>query len=302
MSEQPSAARDRSVRHRYSVLMDPIRRIRRPVLRSPRAFMAFEGWNDACDAASGAASFLLGQVEAEPFALIEPEEFYDFQIHRPRIVIDDGGTRRLTWPATSAYAIDMAPQPRDLVVVTGDEPNHRWKTYTRLVTALLAESDVEMVITLGAFIGHVAHTQPVPIVGVATHPDLLIQHGIAASSYEGPTGIVGVMLEACREVGIPALSLWAATPHYLAANPSPQAMLALLTQAASVAGISIDTTELETAAAEFQSRVDAALEQNDEFAEYVHQLEDESVAGPVDSEFAGGMLVSEIEDFLRDRD
>ena len=187
-------------------------------------------------------------------------------------------------------------------VVTGDEPSHRWKTYSRLITALLAESDVEMVIAMGAFIGRVAHTRPIPIIGVATDPDLLVEHNLPVSSYEGPTGIVGVMLEACREVGIPAVSLWAATPHYLAANPNPNAMLALLDRAASVAGVDIDTTELAAAAAEFQSRVDAALEHNDEFAEYVRQLEDESVVEPVDPAFGGDMLVTEIEDFLRDRD
>ncbi|MBU1227168.1 MAG: PAC2 family protein [Actinobacteria bacterium] len=282
--------------------MDAIRRIARPVLRSPCAVMAFEGWNDASDAASGAATFLLGQVDAEPFAVIEPEDFYDFQAHRPQVVIDQGGTRRLTWPTTGAYAIDLTPQPRDLVVVTGDEPNHRWKTYTRLVAALMAESDVEMVITMGAFIGQVAHTQPVPIVAVATRPELLVEHDLAASSYQGPTGIVGVMLEACREVGIPAVSLWAATPHYLAANPNPMAMLALLDRTAAVAGVNIDTTELAAAAADFQGRVDAALTHDGDFAAYVHELEGESVDEPIDSAYAGGMLVSEIEDYLRDGD
>jgi len=281
--------------------MDSIRRIARPSLRSPRAIMAFEGWNDACEAASGSASFLLGQHDSELFAVIEPEEFYDFQVHRPRVVIDNGGTRSLTWPATTIHALDMTPEAHDLVVVTGDEPNHRWKTYTRLITSLLAESDVELVITIGAFIGQVAHTRPVPIVGVATHPDLLVENDLPNSSYEGPTGIVGVMLEACREMGIPAISLWAATPHYLAANPNPQAMLALLTRAGSVAGINLDTTELATAATEFQSRVDSALEHNDEFAEYVRQLEDVSVTEPVEPTFTGDTLVSEIEDFLRDR-
>ena len=103
--------------------------------------------------------------------MIEPEEFYDFQAHRPQVVVDEGGTRRLTWPSTQAFAIDLSPQPHDLVLVTGDEPNLRWKTYSRLVTALLAEADVELVVTLGAFIGQVAHTQPVPIIGVATDPN-----------------------------------------------------------------------------------------------------------------------------------
>jgi len=281
--------------------MDPIRHIDRPSLRSPRALMAFEGWNDACDAASGAATFLLSQAEAEAFAVIEPEEFYDFQEHRPHVVVDEGGTRRLTWPSTRAFAIDLSPQSHDLVVVTGEEPNHRWKTYSRLVTALMAESDVEMVVTMGAFIGQVAHTQPVPIIGVATDPDLLAEHGLTPSSYEGPTGIVGVMLEACREVGIPAISLWAATPHYLAANPNPRAMLALLTKAGSVAGVDLETSELAEAASEFDTRVDAALGQHDDFADYVRRLEEEAVLEPMEPNLAGGVLVTEIEEFLRDR-
>ena len=282
--------------------MDPIRRIDRPALKSPRALLAFEGWNDACDAASGAAAYLLGQYDTEPYAVIEPEEFYDFQEHRPHVVVDEGGTRRLTWPATRSFALDLPTQPHDLVVVTGDEPNHKWKTYTRLITSLLAESDVELVITLGAFLGQVAHTRPVPIVGVATDPDLLARHGLPASSYEGPTGIVGVMLEACREMGIPAISLWAATPHYLAANPNPKAMLALLERATGVAGVGIDTTELATVAGEFDARVDAALERSEEFADYVRRIEEEGAEGPVDPVIAGDQLVSEIEDFLRERE
>ena len=282
--------------------MDPIRRIDRPALKSPRALLAFEGWNDACDAASGAAAYLLGQYDTEPYAVIEPEEFYDFQEHRPHVVVDEGGTRRLTWPATRSFALDLPTQPHDLVVVTGDEPNHKWKTYTRLITSLLAESDVELVITLGAFLGQVAHTRPVPIVGVATDPDLLARHGLPASSYEGPTGIVGVMLEACREMGIPAISLWAATPHYLAANPNPKAMLALLERATGVAGVGIDTTELATVAGEFDARVDAALERSEEFADYVRQIEEEGAERPVDPMIAGDQLVSEIEDFLRERE
>jgi len=262
--------------------------------------MAFSGWNDACDAASGALAFLLGQADAETFAVVEPEEFYDFQVHRPQVVIDNGGTRRLEWPTTKAISAEFPNQSHDLVVVTGEEPNYRWKTYTRLIAALMSEADVEMVVTLGAFIGEVAHTQSVPIVGVATDPDLLVRHGLPASSYEGPTGIVGVMLEACREVGIPALSLWAATPHYLAANPNPAAMLALLERATSVTGTAVDTTELAAAAAEFHTRVDAALDSNDEFAEYVHRLEAGEEA--FDPDPGGGVLVSEIEDFLRHRD
>jgi proteasome assembly chaperone (PAC2) family protein len=286
--------------------MDPVRRFHRPTLRRPRALLAFEGWNDASDAASGTAAFLLGQFDVEPFAVIEPEEFYDFQVRRPTVEIDDGGTRKLTWPATRFYAIELPGQPRDVVVVLGDEPNLRWKTYARLVAQTLAEVDVEMVITLGAFIGQVAHTVPVPLIGVATDPALVTRHALATSDYQGPTGIVGVTLEACRELGVPALSLWAAVPHYLAANPNPKAMLALLHKSAEVLEISIDATELDKVAHEFDGRVDEALQENEDFISYVKQLEEESESprsrlGAIDPG-DGDMLISEIEKFLRDRE
>lgn len=293
---------ERPSRH-YPEPMDPLRRFARPALRSPRALLAWEGWNDACDAASGATAYLLGQFDVEPFAVVEPEEFYDFQEHRPEVEVDGGGTRRLVWPATRAYALEMFDQPADVVVVTGTEPNYRWKTYTRLVAQMLADADVDLVVTLGAFIGQIAHTVPVPIVGVATDPGLIDRHRLLTSHYEGPTGVVGVMLEACREMGIPAVSLWAAAPHYLAANPNPKVMLALLEKAADVMSIHIDTTELSKVADEFEGKVDEAMARSSEFADYVRRLEADSEAtGRVDAAADGTQLISEIEDFLRDRD
>lgn len=281
--------------------MDHVHRTSRPQLHRPRALLAWEGWNDACDAASGAIAYLLGQRDdPEPFAWIEPEEFYDFQVRRPRVETDDGGTRRLSWPLTSAFAIHSAP-PHDLVVTLGEEPNLKWKTYTRSVARLLAESDVEMVVTLGAFIGQVAHTRPVPIVGVATDPALIERFDLLTSHYEGPTGVVGVMLEACREIGIPAVSLWAATPHYLAANPNPKAMLALLDVAKEMLGVQLDTTELEVAVAEFQNRVDEAMAANDEFNGYVERLEAQAPTISSIDPREGGGLITEIEDFLKGR-
>jgi proteasome assembly chaperone (PAC2) family protein len=277
--------------------MDHLRRFARPRLRSPRALLAWEGWNDACDAASGSAAYLLGSVaRPEPLAVIEPEEFYDFQLRRPQVKIDEGGTRQLTWPMTRAFVLPAGHH--DLVLVTGEEPNLRWKTYTRTLAGLLSDHDVEMVVTLGAFVGQVAHTRPVPIVGVATDPALVEQYGLLASSYEGPTGIVGVMLEACREVGIPALSLWAATPHYLAANPNPKAMAALLGVARRVLELDLDLTEMEQTAAAFDARVDEAMTENDEFVEYVRRLEDE---GTTIDPLRSAQMISEIEDFLRGR-
>jgi proteasome assembly chaperone (PAC2) family protein len=283
--------------------MDPIRRLGRPSLRRPRALLAWEGWNDASDAASGALAYLLGQFELEPFVVIEPEEFYDFQAHRPVVKVAEGGTRRLTWPATRFYAVELPEQARDLVVVTGDEPNLRWKIYSRLVAQVLSDVDVEAVVTLGAFIGQVAHTVPVPLIGAATDPTLLAAHHLTPSAYEGPTGIIAVFLEACREVGVPALSLWAAVPHYLAANPNPRAMVALLDKASAVLEVNFDTTELAKVAEEFKERVDAAMAENDTFQAYVRRLEAESQSEvrPGLDPRAGDRLISEIEEFLRHR-
>ena len=283
--------------------MDPIRRHGRPALRRPRALVAWEGWNDACDAASGAAAYFLGQLDLEPFVVIEPEEFYDFQVRRPTVKIDEGGTRRLTWPATRFYAVEMPERSHDLVVVAGDEPNLRWKTYARLVAQVLSEADVESVVALGAFIGQVAHTVPVPLMGVATDPALVAAHQLTPSTYEGPTGIIGVFLEACREVGIPALSLWAAVPHYLAANPNPRAMLALLETAGRILEVPFDTAELAKVAEEFKSRVDAAMAENATFLDYVRRLEAEARPhAPARLDPKGGdRLISEIEQFLRER-
>lgn len=280
--------------------MDAIHRFSRPALRRPRAIIAFDGWGDACEAASGAANYLTGALDAgEPFAAIDPEEFFDFQAHRPTVSIGDGETRRLTWPTTSFYGVSLPEDDRDLVIVTGDEPSYRWKTYSRHLTQVLCESDVEEVILLGAFIGTVAHTQQVPVIGVATDPAMVVRNGLLTSSYEGPTGIVGVVVEACREAGIPALALWAATPHYLAANPNPKAMLALASRATSILDLAVDFAELETVTDEYLGRVNAALESSEEFSEYVAQLEQiEPTADSIDPGAAEG-LVTEIEDYLR---
>lgn len=281
--------------------MDAIRRFTRPSLRRARAVLAFEGWNDACDAASGAVRYLLDQADdLEPFAVIEPEEFFDFQQHRPTVEIANGGTRRLTWPTTRFYAMPRPEEERDLVLVLGDEPNFRWKTFSRHVAQVLHDADVDTAVLLGAFIGQVAHTVPVPIVGFATDPALI--DGVPKSQYEGPTGIVGVITEACREAGLSAISLWAGTPHYLAANPNPKAMLALLRAAGSVLNVDFDDAELSHLASEFDDQVQAALEESGELAEYVTNLEqsDEPIQEmPRDPDTAA--LVNEIEAFLKEQ-
>jgi proteasome assembly chaperone (PAC2) family protein len=280
--------------------MDAIHRFSKPVLHSPRAIIAFEGWGDACEAASGAANYLIGSLDAEePFAAIDPEEFFDFQAHRPVVSIGEGETRRLTWPTTRFHHVPMPAEDHDLIIVIGDEPSYRWKTFSRHLTQVLCESDVEEVLLLGSFVGQVAHTQKVPVIGVATDPALVVRNGLLTSEYEGPTGILGVVLEACREAGIPSLALWAATPHYLAANPNPKAMLALASRTASILGFDTDLTELETVTSEYLDRVDAALESSDEFSAYVAELERaEPQIDGLDPEQTAGLL-SEIEDYLR---
>ena len=280
--------------------MDAVRRFAKPELRRPRALIAFEGWNDAADAASGCVEYLIESLGLDaPFAAIDPEEFYDFQAHRPRVHVDDGGTRSLTWPTTRFFAAPLPGESHDLLLVVGDEPSFRWKTYARHITQVLAENDVESVVLLGAFIGQVAHSAPVPVVGVATDPAMVGDLGLSTSSYEGPTGIVGVVLEACREAGLPAVSLWAATPHYLAANPNPKAMLALGGHATRAMDLGLNFAKLEEHAVEFVQRVDDALESSGDLRDYVAELE--SSEAPTINPEASAELLSEIEDFLREQ-
>ena len=260
--------------------------------------LAFEGWNDACDAASGALRHLLERRDIRrPFAVIESEEFFDFQEHRPSVTVRDGSVQAMTWPETRFFAIERPDRDHDLVVVVGDEPTFRWKTFARTVAAVLADSGVESVTMLGAFIGSVTHSGPVPLSAVTTDPSFLEATMLPPTDYEGPTGIVAVLGEACKEVGIPATSIWAATPHYLAANPNPMAMRALLSKAGELVGFDGDSAELRDMEAEFIIQVDEAVAESDDLAEYVREVaEDGRQMDPGRT----GELVDEIERFLKD--
>ncbi len=283
--------------------MNSIRQFHTPRLRKPVAVIAFEGWNDACEAASAAATYTLHVGKrTEPFAVIDPDEFYDFQQHRPIITSSDGGHRSLSWPITRFHAVKIPEHSQDLIVVTGDEPSFRWRTYARIITQLLAEQNAEQVIILGAFIGQVAHRKPTPIIGVATEPERVEHFGLEGSDYEGPTGIVSVVMEACREVGIPAMSLWAATPHYLAASPNPKAMLALLRKTVEITGLPLDLDDLDTVVDQYLDRVENAIDASADLNEYITDLEREddipdiAVASSNDD---AEELFDEIETFLR---
>jgi predicted ATP-grasp superfamily ATP-dependent carboligase len=285
--------------------VDAIRRYSKPVLRKPVAIVAFEGWSDACEAASGAVGHLHGRFDAgEPFAALEPEEFYDFQEHRPIVRIDDGAVQAMTWPELQFYGVERPDAERDLVLVSGSEPSFRWKTFARSLTQVLTECGVDSVVVLGAYIGPVTHSMPVPLGATATDPTLLRASGLTGSDYHGSTGIVSVLGEACREAGLPAISIWAATPHYLAANPNPMAMRALLRGAGAIAGFDGDDTELREMEAEFIERVEEAVQASSELAAYIDELaaeaeSDQGESGRIDPGRAPE-LVDEIEEFLRD--
>ncbi|MGI9609406.1 MAG: PAC2 family protein, partial [Acidimicrobiia bacterium] len=252
--------------------MDPVRRLSDPGLRKPVALVAFEGWNDASDAASGTIAYVIGQFDAEPFLIIDPEEFIDFHETRPIVKVQDGVTEELAWPATRMYGVHLEGE-RDLLLVLGDEPQLRWQAFGGLIADEFNRIGVEEVVLLGAFLGQVPHTAPVPIIGTAGSTDDLIHLGLTGANYEGPTGIVGVLSHLFREEGLSTRSLWAATSHYLGTNPNPKAMLALLNRASDILDLPIDATELAEVAGEFESRVDAAMSSSEEFSSYVRRLE-----------------------------
>ena len=280
--------------------MDSIRRLGEPQLRKPVAIVAFEGWNDASDAASGTVAYLIGQFDAEPFLIIDPEHFIDFHETRPTVVVEGGVTEDLAWPATKMYAVEMEGSQRDLVLVLGDEPQLKWQTYGGLMLDELRRVGVEQVVLPGAFLGQVPHTGPVPVIGTAATADELAELGLTGADYEGPTGIVGVLSHLLREEGVSTLSLWAATSHYLGTNPNPKAMLALLDRAARILDITVDATELAQVAGEFEARVDAAMSASDEFTSYVRRLESLQGGSTDFNPSDAADLISEVEDFLKD--
>lgn len=281
--------------------MDSVRKFHDPELRNPVALIAFEGWNDASDAASGVIAYIIGQFDAEPFAVIDPEEFIDFHQTRPTVEVEQGITNELAWPATRAYAVHLGDRDHDLLLILGDEPQLRWQSFAQAVEQLLSDSGASQAVLLGAFLGQVPHTIPVPIIGTAGSEEELAMYGLVGADYAGPTGIVGVLSHLFRQAGLPTVSLWAAAPHYLGTNPNPKAMLALLTQAARVLDIPVDATELSEVAGEFEGRVDAAMSASTEFTEYVRRLEEAAAESSQSFDRADAdELIAEVEQFLQE--
>jgi proteasome assembly chaperone (PAC2) family protein len=275
-----------------------------PELRSPILVAAFAGWNDGAGSATAALAAIASSLDARPVAHIDPEEFYDFQVNRPNISLAEGQARHVEWPANVFLAAEAPGAERDLVLLSGIEPNNRWRGFSEAVVAGIERLEVEMVVTLGALIADVAHTRPVPITGLASDPELVERLNLSRSSYEGPTGIVGVVHDACRQHGIVSASLWAAIPHYVATVPNPKAALALLRRLETFTGIAIEASELEDSAGEFEDQISRAVEGNAEIAELVRQLEeaqseeDIGLGGEVPS---GDAIAREFQAFLRQR-
>lgn len=248
-----------------------------PRLRSPVLVCAFRGWNDAAASASTALGAIASSLDAEPIAEIDPEEFFDFQSTRPTISLEEGITRHIEWPANNFFAARVPAADRDLVLLDGTEPNLRWRTFSETVAAAADALDVDLVVTLGALIAEVSHTLPVPISGLASSDGLVDELELERSSYEGPTGITGVVHDICRQTGIDSASLWAAVPHYVAAVPNPKAALALLRRLEGLTGIAVEASELEEETVDYEEQIGRAVAANPEIEELVSRIEAEQV-------------------------
>jgi proteasome assembly chaperone (PAC2) family protein len=274
-----------------------------PELRSPVLVCAFAGWNDAASAASTALEAVASGLDSQVAARIDPEDFYDFQVNRPTIRLVDGRTRQVDWPANTLVAAQTTGAERDLVLLSGVEPNLRWRTYSSAILDAAERLGVEMLVSLGALIADVAHSHPVPITGLATDEDLVERLNLSRSNYEGPTGIVGVLHDQCRERGISSASLWAAIPHYVAAVPNPKAALALLRRLEGITGIALEASELEDAMERFEGQIDRAVAANPEIQELVQRLEsqqEDELELPQDVP-SGDTLARDFQRFLRQR-
>ena len=282
-----------------------------PALRNPVMLIAFSGWNDAAEAATGAASHILGAwtdaehaindqvgVVPELIADIDPEEFYDFQVNRPIVDIDESQIRSLTWPGTQIFGLATPNFDFDFIIVRGVEPSMKWKTFTHDLLDLADDLEVQRIITLGSMLADAPHSRPITVTGSGAHPEIAKRLGVEVSRYEGPTGILGVIADACLRRGIDAISLWAAIPHYASNSPSPKATLALVNALEDYLEISLPQGDLHADSLEWESEVDELAREDSDVAEYVKALE-ESKDSALLSDVSGEDLARELERFLR---
>jgi proteasome assembly chaperone (PAC2) family protein len=280
----------------------------RPALHAPVMLAAFTGWNDAGDAASSAVRHLIEMWHAEHVASLDPEEFYDFGSARPHVRLSEGVTREIVWPSNELWA--ASTPGGDVLLLLGTEPQLRWRTFCRQITAVAAEQEVTLVLTLGALLADVAHSRPVSMIGTATDQGLIDRFQLARSRYEGPTGIVGVLHDACQRAGLASASLWAAVPAYAPSIASPKAALAIVERAAAIVGAPVSMQSLEAAVVEYEEEVTELVASDEDLAGYVERLEsytgddddDDDVETPVVAEDATvERFVEDVERFLRDQ-
>ncbi len=271
-----------------------------PDLVSPVLVAAFEGWNDAAAAATGVVDHLIDVWAAELVAVVDPEEFYDFQVNRPMIGTTDQGMRRITWPTTQVYVAHPPGAHRDVVLVRGIEPSMRWRQFCAELLAVADELGVELVVTLGALLAETPHTRPIQVSGTATELDLEDRLKLEPATYEGPTGIIGVLQDACDRVDVPAVSFWAAVPHYLPQPPCPKATLALVVQIEDLLETSIPLGDLPEDSRAWERGVAELAEEDEDVAEYVRNLEESQDAAEL-PEASGEAIAREFERYLKRR-
>ncbi|CAN1507583.1 Proteasome assembly chaperone 2 [Candidatus Nanopelagicaceae bacterium] len=278
-----------------------------PLLRNPVMVMAFSGWNDAAEGASGAIEHLLSiwrekddEILPQLIADVEPEDFYDFQVNRPQVSIDDSSIRNITWPSTQIFGLEIPSMDRDLVIVTGVEPSMRWKTFTTDLLDLADDLEVSLVVTLGSLLADTPHSRPITVTGTGAHPNIAERLGVSVSKYEGPTGILGIIQDGCMRREIDAISLWAAVPHYASASPSPKASLALINSLEDFLDVSFPLGTLQEDADAWEKSVDELAAEDTDVAEYVKALEESKDAAEL-PDVSGDSIAKEFERYLRRR-
>ncbi|RJL36024.1 PAC2 family protein [Bailinhaonella thermotolerans] len=272
-----------------------------PELVEPVLIAAFEGWNDAGEAASGLISHLETAWKAEPLLALDPEDYYDFQVTRPSVEIVEGSTRRITWPTTRFSVARPPGLERDVVLVRGIEPNMRWRAFCDDILSVVRELGIEKTLLVGAMLNDSPHTRPVPVVASVSDPGLARTLDLELSRYEGVTGIVGVLQNSFENAGLSAISLWASVPHYVAQPPNPKATLALLRNAEDILGVPMPAGDLPEESKAWERGVDELAQQDAEVAEYVRELEERKDAADL-PEASGEAIAREFERYLRRRE
>jgi proteasome assembly chaperone (PAC2) family protein len=299
--------------------LEHVRWLSKPALTRPTVVTAFTGWNDAADAASNAVRNLIEGWGATPLAEIDPEPFTDFATIRPHVRLKDGITRSIVWPTVGLWHV--AGAGGDLILVLGPEPSLRWRTFTDQLMGVAEHFDSSLIVTLGALLADVPHSRPVQIIGTATDNDLIERFDLQQSRYEGPIGIVGVLHDACVEMAMPSVALWAAVPAYASQVPSPKASLSLMRRACEIIGTPAPVASVMSLIQRYEEQVDSLVNDDEDLAAYVERLEtmtdngmsidDEVDDGQLQFDFAmdsgddaadASTLVDEVEQFLREQD